>query len=116
MFVGQHSKPPAVFVVWATDVTVRYAPRPPGRAPQRFGKAMSVDVLKHPRRSDAAILNLSRRRRDGRAETRELQEPDCGDIGLISTQNLASNGCREKATEVTAPRETSINRGSLCKA
>ena len=92
------------------DVTVRYAPRPPGRPSQRVGKAMSVDVLKRARRSDAAILNLNRGRRDGRAETRELQEPDRRDIARIRDQDLSSNGFGKKAAEVAAPRKTPINR------
>jgi hypothetical protein len=57
---------------------------------------MSVHVLKGAGRSDAAILNLSRGRCDGRAETRELQEPDRGDIGRIGDQELASNGFGKK--------------------
>ena len=50
---------------------------------------------------------------DGRAETRQLQEPDCRDIGRFRDQNLGSKGFGEKAAEVAAPRKTSINR-DLC--
>ena len=93
------------------DVTVRYAPRPPGRPSQRVGKAMSVDVLKRARRSDAAIpQSQSRAPRRTRRETRELQEPDRRDIARIRDQDLSSNGFGKKAAEVAAPRKTPINR------